>query len=100
MQSGRSSRRRSSIIVTNEGEKLYKSDYQGPITLDYLRFFCKALIQSEEMIKIKKQELTNPFIDKDTSTPEFNVVENIEEDTIEDIPLENAPSEQKYSREF
>ncbi|EER32308.1 predicted protein [Candida tropicalis MYA-3404] len=100
MQSGRSSRRRSSIIVTNEGEKLYKSDYQGPITLDYLRFFCKASIQSEEMIKIKKQELTNPFIDKDTSTPEFNVVENIEEDTIEDIQLENAPSEQNTAENF
>ncbi|RCK56216.1 hypothetical protein Cantr_05773 [Candida viswanathii] len=83
MQSGRSSRRRSSIIVTKEGEKVYRPEYQGPITLDYLRFFCKALIQSEEMVRTKRQELDNPFIDKNSSMPGVEVEE--EEDTVEDI---------------
>lgn len=61
IRSRRSSRRRSSIIITKTGEKLYEPNYQGPITIDYLKFFCKTLIQNQD--KINQQQLGEPFVD-------------------------------------
>ncbi|CAX45034.1 conserved hypothetical protein [Candida dubliniensis CD36] len=61
IRSRRSSRRRSSIIITKTGEKLYEPNYQGPITIDYLKFFCKTSIQNQD--KINQQQLGEPFVD-------------------------------------
>ena len=56
IRSRRNSRRRSSIIITKTGEKLYEPNYQGPITIDYLKFFCKTLIQNQDKINQQQQQ--------------------------------------------
>ena len=68
IRSRRNSRRRSSIIITKTGEKLYEPNYQGPITIDYLKFFCKTLIQNQDKInqqqqQQRQQQLGEPFVD-------------------------------------
>ncbi|KAK6460642.1 hypothetical protein DFJ63DRAFT_337399 [Scheffersomyces coipomensis] len=41
-------RRRRSSMITDKGEVVYGSEYAGPITIDYLRFFCKVVIKQQE----------------------------------------------------
>lgn len=42
------SRRRSSIMVDNHGTAAYNPGYSGPITAEYLRFFCQVIINEKE----------------------------------------------------
>lgn len=42
------SRRRRSSIITASGEVAFDPQYQGPVTIDYLRFFCKIQIKQRE----------------------------------------------------
>ncbi|KAK6200082.1 uncharacterized protein RJT21DRAFT_120983 [Scheffersomyces amazonensis] len=41
-------KRRRSSIITKRGEVIYGPEYAGPITIDYLRFFCKVVVQQTQ----------------------------------------------------
>lgn len=48
-------RRRSSMVINNNGEPVYDPQYVGPITVDYLRFLCKVVVQ-ERQVQLPQQE--------------------------------------------
>ncbi|KAI5951373.1 hypothetical protein KGF54_004447 [Candida jiufengensis] len=46
------------IIVTDSGEKYFRANYRGPVTIQYLKFLCKvATYQSGETNQHKKRKL-------------------------------------------
>ncbi|CUM63925.1 uncharacterized protein PRCAT00001513001 [Priceomyces carsonii] len=45
---GKNLRRRSSMIKTATGEVTYDPNYVGPITIDYLKFFCRVSVKEKE----------------------------------------------------
>ncbi|CAK7896316.1 hypothetical protein CAAN1_12S00606 [[Candida] anglica] len=47
-------RRRSSII---DGKVVYDATYIGPVTIDYLRYFCQKSIEERDRIDKKKKEI-------------------------------------------
>ncbi|ODV77539.1 uncharacterized protein CANTADRAFT_23655 [Suhomyces tanzawaensis NRRL Y-17324] len=55
-------RRRSSMLLTESGEAVYDPTYVGPITIDYLRFWCKVLIKDKEKEKeiLRTNKLQSP----------------------------------------
>ncbi|KAL6453332.1 hypothetical protein SBY92_004899 [Candida maltosa Xu316] len=71
----RRSRRRSSIITMENGDKIYEPNYRGPVTLDYLSVYT-----GDE--NIKQRKLENPFIDDDDDVsdvePEEHTLDNDE----------------------
>lgn len=51
-------RRRSSIVVETNGSSVFNPQYDGPITVDYLRFLCKvALNEKLETVNTEKSEV-------------------------------------------
>lgn len=63
---GTRKRKRQSFIVDETGERIFDANYVGPITIDFLRFFCKVL-KREEQIQNKRGS--------DTATTEKLVAE-------------------------
>lgn len=57
-QHSRRSSRRSSIVMDRNGIKKFDPAYVGPITIDYLRFLCKVLIEekAKDADHVKKDE--------------------------------------------
>lgn len=45
-------RRRSSIIITQKGDAVFDPNYVGPITIDYLKFFCKVVVKERERVDV------------------------------------------------
>lgn len=63
-QYSRRSSRRSSIITDRNGVKKFDPAYVGPITIDYLRFLCKVLIEEKanDADHIKRDESVQPKV--------------------------------------
>jgi len=45
-------RRRSSIIITQKGDAVFDPNYVGPITIDYLKFFCKVIVKERGRVNV------------------------------------------------
>ncbi|KAG7665479.1 uncharacterized protein J8A68_001167 [[Candida] subhashii] len=73
-------RRRSSIAFTEKGEKLYGPEYQGPITIDFLKFYCKVIKENKKQRLQQtqpQQEILEPSVGYISQTPTSTKVDNI-----------------------
>lgn len=70
-QHSRWSSRRSSIITDRNGVKKFDPGYVGPITIDYLRFLCKVLIDE------KVNDAEHAKRDESVHLPEMQVPEEL-----------------------
>mgnify|MGYP001134018608 CR=1 FL=1 len=80
-------RRRSSVIITDSGETVFHQDYAGPITIDYLRFVCKAIAQdqhdSPQNDDVSKSKQTSTNNGSQHTASNFNIQQQLLQSPIE-----------------
>lgn len=82
-------RKRRSIIMTEKGDAAFDPNYIGPITIDYLRLFCRVLIEEKERPK------------RDSITKDCSNRASIEVPVIKDLLYEpDRKSESKLPGDF
>ncbi|KAK6456778.1 uncharacterized protein RJT20DRAFT_126831 [Scheffersomyces xylosifermentans] len=70
----RSRRRRSSMIKTSKGDFVYEPNYEGPITIDYLRFFCRVSMREIQRDKNANELRSEPKEQvREKNTDPFNI---------------------------
>lgn len=84
-------RRRSSIITAHDGKAIFDPKYVGTVTVDYLRFFCKVLMQEKNEVQTSINTTISQSIGTKNETDINNKLEHDANETAEYFKV--APNE-------